>query len=213
MNRTLVCLGLDNQRRSRLVRRIAAFCLALASAGAAFGAPVKTAVVVIGHGIIAKNYPADKMAAYRNVMSAVEKSGGEQAAPDSLKAQMAAMDLDMRAWPRTAENDPYDASVQQLARDIQKVGHYDIVEVAFNEFCGQDVDDAITAAVDKGASRVIVMSTMLIKGGDHADREILGKIIKARAERPQADVRYVWPIDELNMAHFFVGEIDRVNRN
>jgi sirohydrochlorin cobaltochelatase len=111
-----------------------------------------------------------------------------------LRAWRASLDRHMRAWPRTLDNDPYKAAVDELAGGVQARLGWPVI-AAYNEFCAPDVGQAIDQAVARGARRVGVLPTMLVRGNEHTESEILEAVAEARARHPGADLRYAWPFD------------------
>ncbi|MBI3949271.1 MAG: CbiX/SirB N-terminal domain-containing protein [Acidobacteria bacterium] len=169
----------------------------------------KVAVILVGHGLAAEDFPREKLREFRRVMGQVMEAGGEEKAPAELVARLHALEREMRQWKRTPENDPYDAAVKELAERIKQIGGYDMVEVAHNEACGLDVDEAIDSAIKKGAARVVVLTTMVIKGGTHAEDDIARKVEKAKRSHPQVNITYAWPFDTDQLARLFVEQVNR----
>lgn len=169
----------------------------------------KVAVVLVGHGVPASDFPREKLGEFRRLTGQVMAAGGEEKAPSELVARLQAVEREVRQWKRTPENDPYNATVQELAARIKQAGGYDLVEVAHNEACGLDVDEAIDAVIQKGATRVIVLTTMIIKGGAHAEHDIARKVERAKQAHPQVSISYVWPIETDQVVQFFVAQLNR----
>lgn len=172
----------------------------------------KVAAVVVGHGLAAQDFPPEKLRQYRQVAGQVMEAGGEIYAPSELVQRMNSLVREMRQWKRTPKNDPYDASVKALATRIQQLGGFDIAEVAHNEACGLDVEEAIDNAVNQGATQVIVISTMSIKGGTHSEQDIADKVEKAKGAHPGVKIAYAWPFDIDQLARFFVEQADRFRK-
>ncbi|HXF06757.1 MAG TPA: CbiX/SirB N-terminal domain-containing protein [Blastocatellia bacterium] len=190
-------------------------CLSMVFSGtfspvSVFGADrERVAVVIVGHGLPAKDFPREKLREFRRLMGQVMEAGGEEKAPAELVARLHALEHEMRRWPRTPQNDPYDAAVRELASRIKQVGGFDVVEVAHNESCGMDVGEAITSAIQKGATRIVVLTTMLIRGGTHAEVEIAQKVEQARKAHPRVKIVYAWPFDGEELTRLFVAQATR----
>ncbi|MFT3776290.1 MAG: CbiX/SirB N-terminal domain-containing protein [Minicystis sp.] len=101
----------------------------------------------------------------------------------------------MRAFPRTAENDPYREGLLALAAALRPLLDGAALHVAFNEFCAPTIEDAIATAVAGGARVITVVPSMLTPGGVHSEVEIPEAIAHARARFPEAQIRYAWPFD------------------
>jgi sirohydrochlorin ferrochelatase len=79
-------------------------------------------------------------------------------------------------WPRTAENDAYKAAVDRLAAHLsQRLGCP--VLAAYNEFCAPPIGQAIDNAIAGGATEVVVVPTMLVRGNQHTELEILEAVV------------------------------------
>lgn len=123
-----------------------------------------------------------------------------------LRAWRKALDRHVRGWPRTQENDPYKAAVDELAEGLSaQVGCP--VTSGYNEFCAPTVGGAIDRAVANGARRVIVLPTMLVRGNEHTEREIHETVIQARERSPDVDIRYAWPFDQQQLIALLAGQV------
>lgn len=169
----------------------------------------KVGVVIVGHGMPAKDFPRDKLRELHSLSAKVSELGGEGKAPSKLVAQLKALEREARQWKRTPQNDPYDAAVKELASQVKRLGNFDIVVVAHNEMCGLDVHEAIGEAIRRGAQVVIVLPTMIIKGGVHSERDIPAKVEMAKQSHPNAKIIYAWPFDTKLVAQLFVQQINR----
>lgn len=192
---------------------VAAMGVALLNfAGVSRAAGEKVGVVVVGHGLAARDFPREKLLEMRRLHAQITEAGGEKKAPSELVERLHALEREGRQWKRTPENDPYDASVKALAARMKELGGYDIVEVCHNETCGLDVDEAIDSVIKKGAGRVVVLSVMVIKGGTHAEYDIFGKVEKAKREHPNVRITYAWLFDAEQLARLFVEQVNRYQR-
>mgnify|MGYP001626263623 FL=1 len=169
----------------------------------------KLAVVVVGHGITAKDFPREKLRELRRLHAQIEALGGEEQAPSDLVERYHALEREVRQHPRTPENDPYDAAVRELAQRIKEMGNFPIVVVTHNEFCGLDVDEGIEEAIKQGATKVVVVSTMVIRGANHNEKDIPGKIAKARRRHPNVPIVYAYPYETDDLAAMMVRHIKR----
>ena len=77
------------------------------------------------------------------------------------------------------------------------------VYVAFNEFCAPTIEQAVATAVMAGARDIAVVTTMITPGGSHAERDIPEALERARAEHPDANIHFVWPLDLHSVADMF----------
>ncbi len=137
---------------------------------------------------------------------ALEFSGTVVERVSFLRAWRDALDREVRAWPRTLENDPYKAAVDELAsRLTARLGWP--VFVGYNEFCVPTIDEAMDRAVAEGAQRVVVLPTMLVRGNEHTELEIREAVTRARKRHPAVDLRYAWPFDQAQLITLLAGQV------
>ncbi|HSV74267.1 MAG TPA: CbiX/SirB N-terminal domain-containing protein [Chthonomonadales bacterium] len=195
-----------------LVAAVGMALLSVAFADSSRTAREKVAVVVVGHGTPPKDFPRDRLRELGRLHSEVMEAGGKESAPSQLVERKHALEREMRRWKRTPENDPYDAAVREVAASMKRLGGYDIVEVAHNEFSGLDVGEAVDSVISEGARRVYVLSVMTIRGGAHSERDILGKVKEAKREHPGVRITYAWPYETELLARLFVEQVNRFQR-
>ncbi|MBI2155250.1 MAG: hypothetical protein HYU24_16355 [Candidatus Rokubacteria bacterium] len=114
----------------------------------------RCAVVLVGHGAPATDCPPRLVG---ELMALEWRADG---APEA-EARAAELDATIRNWPRTLANDPYKAGLERLARVLQPLLPADLFTVAYNEFCRPSVGEAVTQMVGQGATRILVLSTMM----------------------------------------------------
>lgn len=149
------------------------------------------AVVLAGHGIPATDYP--RMRVGLLMMLEMAGKGVERIAP--LRRWRDALEREVRAWPRTAENDPYKSMVESLAQDLSaRLQCWAFA--AYNEFCRPTIGEAIDQAIESGAQRVVVVPTMLVRGNSHTELEIQATVAAARVSQPGIQIIYAWPFEE-----------------
>lgn len=153
---------------------------------------IPTAVVLAAHGVPATDYPPRRV----GLLMALEFGGPLVERFGFLRARRAALDREVRAWPRTRENDPYKAAVEDLAARLSARLGWPVL-AGYNEFCNPTIGEAIDRAVTGGARRVVVVPTMLVRGNKHAEAEILEIVEQARKRHAARGVefRYAWPFD------------------
>jgi len=123
-----------------------------------------------------------------------------------------ALDDRLRAWPRTAENDPYRVGVERLADALRaRLGERELV-VAYNEFCGPSLEEAIATAARAGATHITIVPTMLTPGGVHSEEEIPEVIEAMRTELPGLEIVYAWPFDLDAVAGLLATALDSTSR-
>ncbi len=146
--------------------------------------------VLVGHGAPPKDVPGEMVSR----LKALE--GRRRATRSSMTEEERTLDAKLRAWPRTAETDPYREGVLALAAALRKkLPVATELVVAFNEFCGPSLEEAVAVRVAAGEDDVTVVPTMLTPGGVHSEVEIPEAIEALRAAHPNVRVRYLWPFD------------------
>ena len=157
---------------------------------------MKNAVVLVGHGGSPSDFPKDKIARLKRLES-------ERASRGQLEmgAEEKALDHEIRFWPRTPKTDPYQAGLSSLALKLEKaLGQK--VAAAYNEFCGPDVETAVTGLIREGFSRIVLATTMYTRGGIHSETEIPALVRKLRERHPDVELIYAWPMEESLIVEF-----------
>ena len=128
---------------------------------------MKTLLVLAMHGVPPNDFPRREIAEFFELHGRVEMSP----AALGLEARRRYEELEgkIRSWPRTPANDPYHAASLDLARELRNETGFEVL-VGFNEFCSPDVGEALSLAVQQGASRIVVLTAMLTRGGGHAQK-------------------------------------------
>jgi sirohydrochlorin cobaltochelatase len=101
----------------------------------------------------------------------------------------------LRRWPRTPENDPYQAGLEALAAHWRGRLKDVYFALAYNEFCAPTLEEAVDEVVGAGASQVTIVPTMFTPGGSHSEIEIPAAIEALTARHPHVRLRYAWPFD------------------
>lgn len=157
------------------------------------------------HGMPPSDFPRDLLADWRNLRSALDRLS----VPERERAEKRYLELELkvRGWPRTPENDPYHAASYRLERRMKDITGLDVI-VGFNEFAKPDMGESFDLAVRAGAERVVVITPMMTRGGSHSERDIPTEIEKAKARHPGLAVDYVWPFDEDKISAFLTQQLE-----
>jgi sirohydrochlorin cobaltochelatase len=123
-------------------------------------------------------------------------------------AREEALESQMRRWPRTPANDPFWAASVEMARLLEESCGLP-VSVGFNEFCAPSVDEALDATAAR-AKRIVVVTPMLTRGGEHAEQEIPEAVERARHRHPGVRIDYAWPYDVNEVARFLAAQVGAV---
>lgn len=106
-----------------------------------------------------------------------------------------ALDAKVRAWPRTAENDPYRTGIERLVERVRAHSGNVRVDVAYNEFCAPSLPDAVDALVEEGKREIVLVATMMTPGGVHSEVEIPELVAELSAKHPHVRIVHAWPFD------------------
>lgn len=166
---------------------------------------MSTIILLAMHGAPPNDFPQQEMGEFFGLHMQLEQIPARaiQADPRLNEKQKRHDELHtrLRAWPRTPQNDPfYQASLSLADALSQAIGCP--VKVGFNEFCGPNLEQALDATVAEGATRVVVLTPMMTRGGEHSEKDIPEAVEQARSRHPQVEFAYAWPFDTQRVAQF-----------
>lgn len=167
---------------------------------------MSTTIVLAMHGAPPVDFPGEELAEFFGLHMRLEHGppGGEQRA--RLEARYEELEEKVRTWPRTPQNDPFYAASLEMAAHLEEATGSQVV-VGFNEFCAPTLDDALAEAAGPGVQQVVVVTPMMTRGGEHAERDIPAAIEWARARHEGVAFFYAWPFDAADVAAFLAGQI------
>lgn len=166
----------------------------------------KVVIILAMHGAPPTDFPQGEMRELFGLHARLEQAIGAER--PALVRRYDELDARIRAWPRTASNDPFYRGSQALAAALCQATGKEVI-VGFNEFCAPSLDDALSRAVAQGAERIIVITTMMTSGGEHSEADIPAAIRKAQGRYPTVPILYAWPFEVANVAHFLAAQIAR----
>jgi sirohydrochlorin cobaltochelatase len=167
---------------------------------------MKTTIVLAVHGSPPKDFPRRELGEFFGLHGRLENASGAQ--QEQLQQRHDELEARMRAWPRTAENDPFHAASYEIAQNLARVVGLEVL-VGFNEFCAPSLDEALDMAVAEGAQRIVVTTPMMTRGGGHAEHDIPAAIDCARQRHPEVELQYGWPFDPAEVAQFLAQQLAR----
>ncbi len=167
-----------------------------------------TTIVLAMHGAPPSDFARDELAELFGLHMRIEHQPLSEEQRARLEARHTELDIKVRNWPRTPQNDPFFAASMELAQRLGEAGGSRVV-VGFNEFCSPTLDEALHEAATLGAQRVVVVTAMMTRGGEHSERDIPAAIERARARHPGVEFLYAWPFDAADVAGFLAGQIER----
>ncbi len=166
-----------------------------------------SAVILLAmHGMPPNDFPKNEMAEFFELRGTLKRSGG--VSPDLIRRHDE-LDLKMRRWPRAPQNDPFYTGSQELANHLGRETGRKVV-VGFNEFCGPGMEEALDKAVAAAgpAGKVVVVTPMMTRGGEHAKADIPAAIRKAQQKHPKAEIVYAWPFEFSAVARFLASQVE-----
>ncbi len=163
---------------------------------------MKVIIVLATHGAPPNDFPKEMATELFALRAQVRKS-----ADPEIKHRLNTLDATMRAWPRNRKNDPFHASSQGIARELHKATGYPVI-LAFNEFCNPDVESAIGEAISKKADKVVVVTTMMTRGGSHSKDDIPIAIRQAQVAHPKVPILYAWPFKAKEISKLLAQQVE-----
>ena len=160
-------------------------------------------VVLVGHGGIAKDCPAELVSKLKR-LEAQRRAAGTR---PSLEEQD--LDATIRRWPRTDASDPYRAGLEAVGAALRPLLDGALFALAYNEFCAPTVEESIERLISEGATHIIVATTMFTPGGAHSEFEIPEILHDVRARHPKVAIQYAWPFDVRVIAETLFQQVKR----
>ncbi len=163
-------------------------------------------VVLVGHGGVPKDFPRERLARLK-ALEAQRRGSGRGPTPEE-----AALERELRTWPRTPETDPYQAGLEALAARLAPLLDGALFALAYNEFCAPWVDEAVEKLIAAGATEITVVPSMFTPGGSHSQEEIPAVLAPLQARHPGVVIRYAWPFDLADVARLLAEQVARFER-
>ncbi len=167
---------------------------------------MKTIIVLAMHGAPPNDFPQHETAELFGLHARLEHARGPERA--ALERRHVELEANMRAWPRTPQNDPFHTGSQELAEHLGRVTGCKVI-IGFNEFCAPSLDEALDQAATDAAERIIVITPMMTRGGEHSETDIPAAIRRAKEQHPAIPMLYVWPFDAAEVARFLAAQMER----
>jgi sirohydrochlorin cobaltochelatase len=169
-----------------------------------------TAIVLAMHGAPPNDFPKLELAEFFRLHTQFEQGGPGGVYLKEVLDRYAELESRLRLWPRNAQNDPFYAASQELAAQLSQAAGQTVI-VGFNEFCGPTLDEACDQAAQQGADKVILVTPMMTRGGEHAEKDIPLVIARAKKRHPKVDFVYAWPFDSGEVAAFLANQAQKFN--
>lgn len=165
---------------------------------------MKTVIVLAVHGAPPNDFPRNEMVELMGLKTRFHHATGKER--EAMEQRHDELDAKIRSWPRTAKNDPFYAGTQDLATHLKHATGCELI-VGFNDFCSPCLDEAIDSAVAQAPEKVIVITPMMTRGGEHAEEDIPAAIKCAQERHPDIQITYVWPFEASKVAEFLAAQI------
>jgi sirohydrochlorin cobaltochelatase len=167
---------------------------------------MNTVVVLAMHGAPPNDMPRQDLAEYFTLHARFESSPVSHS--PALESRYEELSEKVKNWPRTPANDPYCAASHELAKKLSDETGLE-VKVGFNEFCAPGVEEVIAKAAVDGPKKIIVLTTMLTRGGEHSERDIAMAIKKTQERFPGVEIIYAWPYETADIARFLAEHLKK----
>jgi len=163
-------------------------------------------VVLAMHGVPPKEFPKKEIMELFMLHHRLESAGKFER--QALEKRRDEIEEKMRNWPRTAENDPFFASSQTMAKRLGEVLGKEVL-IGFNEFCAPSIEEAIDLAAAKSPGKIIVITPMMTAGGIHSEEDIPRAVENAKKNYPDIEIVYAWPYEVSEIAQFLAKQVKR----
>ncbi len=167
---------------------------------------MKTIVLLAMHGSPPLDFPRLQLQEFLALHTRFGHMG--DLAGEVLKQRHDELETKIRDWPRTAANDPYHAGSLEIAEKLGKASGHTVI-VGFNEFCAPSLDDAFDRAAKQGAKKIIVVTPMMTRGGEHSEKDIPACVARAKDRHPGIQISYAWPFSAEDVAGFLANQLKR----
>ena len=167
---------------------------------------MKTILILTMHGMPPNDFPRRELGEYFSLHMLKENS--PQRMDDQQRQKYALLNEKVHSYPRTAANDPFYFNSQEMAQRLAAETGFETL-FCFNEFCNPSLADVVDTAVENGAQRIIILTPMMTRGGDHAEEEIPADLETLRKTYSEVEFRYAWPFDLVEVTRFLAGQVKR----
>ena len=167
---------------------------------------MNTHVILATHGSPPHDFPPEELREFFVLHARSHDSGS--VSPDAPR--FVELESKMRAWTRTPQNDPFYTASRELASYMEKYLHLPVF-TAFNEFCAPTISEALGNSAEMGAEKVIVITSMLTRGGEHAEVDIREAVSQARRDHPEVEFIFAFPFPAKDIARFLAEQVGHFN--
>ena len=158
------------------------------------------------HGIPPNDFPKKELTEFFKLHSMIEGMGA--ATNPEVKSQYSVLDSKMRNWPRNEQNDPFHTASHKLAEKLHEISEHEVI-VGYNEFCSPSINEALQSAANRNPNKIIIVTTMMTRGGDHSEKDIPERIVEFKKLYPEIEIVYAWPFNSNQVARFLNDHISQ----
>ncbi|MGA2362444.1 MAG: CbiX/SirB N-terminal domain-containing protein [Candidatus Aminicenantales bacterium] len=167
---------------------------------------MKAVIVLAMQGAPPLDFPEQELAEFTNLQARLAHTFG--AGETAAHRRYAELEAKIRTWPRTPRNDPFHAGSQDLAVQLRRASGRKVV-LGFNEFCKPSLDEALDQAAGQSAEKIIIVTPILTRGGEYAEKDIPEAVERARRRHPKGSFIYAWPFPASEVADFLTAQAAR----
>lgn len=167
---------------------------------------MKTLIVLAMHGMPPKDFPLNEKIEFFKLHSQLEAM--KEKMPGPLIKRHDDLETKMRNWPRTIDNDPYQATSIELSEYLKKEIGYNVY-VGYNEFCSPTLEEALEKAASQTPDNIVVITPMMTRGGEHSEIDIPAAIERTKKKFKKMHIKYIWPFETIDIAKFLADQIRR----
>ncbi|MEW5899939.1 MAG: CbiX/SirB N-terminal domain-containing protein [Acidobacteriota bacterium] len=167
----------------------------------------KVVIVLAVHGAPPLDFPRAELAEFFRLHGGLGHGTGPE--QEASRVRYGELEAKMRAWPRTGQNDPFHAGSLELAEHLRRESGLEVI-VGFNEFCAPALDEALEQAAAREPEKIIVVTPMMTRGGEHSAVDIPAAINRAQEKHRAVKIIYAWPFPTENVARFLASHVVRL---
>jgi sirohydrochlorin cobaltochelatase len=167
---------------------------------------MKSIVVLAMHGSPPRDFPQNELSEFFRLHTQMEHI--HDPGSTTLKQRYMELHSKMRSWPRNEKNDPFFAGAQNMALHLKQSTELEVI-VGYNEFCAPGLDEAIDMAASMGAKKIIIITPMMTRGGEHSEKDIPDTISRSQKRHPYIELVYAWPFEYEDVAGFLGAQIKK----
>jgi sirohydrochlorin cobaltochelatase len=164
---------------------------------------MKIILVLAMHGAPPNDFPRNELAELMGLHNRLERASSTEQA--LVQSRYSELESRVRTWPRTAKNDPFYAGSTALAEQLEAASGLPVM-LGFNEFCAPSLDEALDRAASN-AERILVITPMMTRGGEHSEQDIPASIQRTQERHPKVRIQYVWPFELSAVARFLAEQL------